>query len=340
MSSDLGGFLNSQADMAKCAQMIVQDCADVKSDENVLVISDDNQSANVYKSLFNAAHTMGAKATLLITPTPVPAIIGEPAQTPESILAAARAADCVIYCGRSAAGKKLIDLIEFEKKSRMLIIQKMSEESIIRTTSVDFAEVAAETEKLTGIFEGAKKVEITSRSGTQLTVDITDSKTAVARGSFKINTAHAPHNSKIEFLPTGRIGTFFENKSFDGTIVFDSFFELGLSRTGVELSVKNGRVAEVKGRGAEQWYLEALRRLFKLDANANNIGEIGLGTHPKARLVGSYEDFGVLGSIRIGFGSIRGVKSIFRSGCIFMGGTMKVDGKVLVDNGELRPWYA
>jgi 2,5-dihydroxypyridine 5,6-dioxygenase len=335
MSSDIGGHLDSKADMAKCARKIVEYCADVKPSETIIVISDDSQSDNVYQSIFNAAHSIGAKATLMITPTPEYGIVGEPLQSQESVLAAARIADCVISCGLTSVGKKLLEVIEFEKKSRMLMVQKMSEDSIIRTTSVDFAQVADETEKLTGTFETAKEVEITSPSGTQITIDITGSRTAVARGSFKIDTPHAPHNSRIEFLPSGRIGTFFENKMFNGTIITDSFLDLGVAKAGVELVVKNGRVAEVKGRNADQWYVDSLRALFKLDANANNIGEIGLGTNPRARLVGSYEDFGVLGSIRIGFGSIGSTKSVFRSGCFIMNGTMKLDGKTLVDHGEL-----
>lgn len=336
MSSDIRGYLNSRADMAKCSRKIVEFCADVKPGENVVVTSDDGQSANVYQSIFNAVHSVGAKATLLITPTPEYNIPGEPLQSQESLLAAARTADCLISCGKTSPGKRLLEVIEFEKKSRMLMVQRMSEDSIIRTCSVDLTQVANETERLAEIFEKAKEVEITSPSGSQLTIDVSGSKTAVARGSFKIDTAHAPHNSRIEFLPSGRLGTFFENKRFDGTIVSDSFLDLGLAKAGVEFSVKNGRVVEIKGRSVEQWYVDSLRSLFKLDANANNIGEIGLGTHPSARLVGSYEDFGVLGSIRIGFGSIGSTKSIFRSSCFIMNGTMKLDGKTLVDHGELK----
>lgn len=342
MSTDLGGYLNSGADMAKCARKIVEYCANVKPGESVVVMSDDFQSPSVYNAIFNAACALDADATLMVFPTPATRIIGEWVKTPSTFVAAAKAADCVIFCGKTHIGKQLYDAVEFDKKNRMLMIQGMSEESLIRTTAVDFEKVADESEKLCATFDRASEVEVTSPSGTKITVPIIGSHSNIARGSFRIETKHAPHSSRIEFLPCGRIGTFVD-RPMDGTVVMDGFLGLGLARAGAELEIRGGRVTQVRTKGADQWYVDTLRKLFKLDSWASKVVEVGIGTHPNARMSGSYEDYGVLGSIRLGFGgsSNPADKTIFHSDCFILGGTMKVDGQTLVKDGELiAPGFA
>ena len=332
----------SQADMARSAKMIVEFCADVKEGEKIVVASDDAQSPNVYQSIFNAAHCSGADASLLVFPTPEWNVVGEWVKTPQSLLSIAKSSDCVIYCGVRHLSRDFYDVFESkEGKSRLLMVQGMSEESIIRTMPIDYANSSSESDKLIELLNRSQKVEVTSPNGTNIVADISDSSSAMARGTFKISTDGQPHGGKIEFLPAGRIGTFFVNVPINGSIIIDGFLGLGLCNGTVELKVVEGRVSEVIGsEGAEQWYLESLRKLFKLDENANHVGEIGIGLHPKARLVGSYEDYGVRGSIRFGFGnswskSGKKVASVLHSDCFVMGGTMRIDGKTIISNGEI-----
>ncbi|MFC1956158.1 hypothetical protein ACFLWZ_06540 [Chloroflexota bacterium] len=142
-------------------------------------------------------------------------------------------------------------------------------------------------------------------------------KSAGANGTFRTLdcSISVPHPNTVEFLPSGRIGTFVGPDKVDDVIKIKSFLGLGITHGLVSLTVEKSRVTKVKGEGAEQWYVETLRRLLFQDENSNFVCEVGIRLNPATRLTGCYEDYGVQGAARYGFGSNHfvGAKSIFHS---------------------------
>src|SRR5690606_6394907 len=108
-----------------------------------------------------------------------------------------------------------------------------------------------------------------------------------------------------------------------GVIVIEhSMDNLGLLDEPIELTVRDGRVQEIRGgRSAE-----ALRRLLaESDDNATNLAEFAIGTNPAARLTGNLAtDKKVRGSVHVAVGD-----------SLSLGGTVRSD--VHLDGMLLKP---
>jgi len=118
-------------------------------------------------------------------------------------------------------------------------------------------------------------------------------------------------------------------------LVFDS---MGSTVTQpLEITVKDGWAKRFDGPDAAR--LESL--LKAADKNAYNIGELGIGTNPKARITGKVlEDEKVLGTVHIALGdntSYQGghTKSKIHLDGILFQPTVKVDAHLLMQRGEL-----
>jgi len=103
------------------------------------------------------------------------------------------------------------------------------------------------------------------------------------------------------------------------------------------ITVKNGWAQRFQGPDATQ--LESL--LKSADKNAYNIGELGIGTNPNARLIGVVlEDEKVLGTVHIALGDntsyVDGhTKSKIHEDGILLQPTVKIDGRLIMKDGEL-----
>lgn len=342
------GFLNSQLDMAKVAKIIVEYCADVKPGENVIIASDDAQSRNVYVSLTAAAATAGAEANLLLYPTPKTDIFGNRITLPKALKSVLRDADVVFLCGMRTPSFEVYRIVEGEERvsnARVIMMEGMTEESIIRTIPVDYAAINKKTSELIDLFNKTHLVHVTCPKGTDVTFDITGSQSVGADGTFKKldYPVSVPH-SKVAFLPAGRIGTVAATGgkplTVNGVIKIKSFLGLGVTYGVVSLTIKDSKVTEVRGEGAEQWYVETLRQLLFQDGYSRVCVEVGIGLNPAARLTGCYEDYGLEGAARFGFGETFGHGITLRKGSSFhsdgftLGVNMELDGKALIKDGE------
>lgn len=342
------GFLDSRLDMAKAAKIMVEFCADVKPGENVIITSDDAQSRNVYMSLTAAAATAGAEASLLLYPTPKPEIFGNRIPLPKALKSVLRDADVVFLCGMRTPSFEVYQMVEGEghvSNARVMMMEGMTEESIIRTIPVDYAAINKKTSELIEVFNRTHLVHVTCPKGTDVTFDITGAQSVGADGTFKKldYPVSVPHPT-VAFLPAGRIGTVAsaggDPLKVNGVIKLKSFLGLGVTYGVISLTIKDSKVTEVNGEGAEQWYVETLRRLLFQDDYSRVAVEIGIGLNPDARLTGCYEDYGLQGAARFGFGETFGHGITLRKGSSFhsdgftLGVTMELDGKALIKDGE------
>ena len=327
------GFLNSQLDMAVTAKIIAEYCANIQPGDNVIVISDDAQSRNVYTAITAAAAAAGAEASLLLYPTPKTDIPGDRIEAPRVIESVANGADIIILCGMKIPTHDYRIFSEV----KVVMMTGMTEESIIRTIPVDYVAINKETSRLISLFNETRQIHVTCSQGTDVTFDTIGAQSQGANGTFrKLAYPMGSARESMHFLPAGRIGTFVGPDKVEGVIKIKSFLGLGITHGLVSLTVEKSRVTEVKGEGAEQWYVETLRRLLFMDENSNFVCEIGVGTNPAARLTGCYEDYGVQGSVRYGFGGSRhfGVDSRLHSDGFILGATMECDGKIVIKEGE------
>jgi leucyl aminopeptidase (aminopeptidase T) len=182
--------------------------------------------------------------------------------------------------------------------------------------------------KIARILEKGKNVEITTPSGTKLTMNIEGRTPEQDTGLF-----HKPGNWGN--LPAGEACLAPVEGTTQGTLVIDTMGKI--VKQPLIITVKNGRVQRFQGPDAIQ--LEAL--LKSADKNAYNIAELGIGTNPNARLTGVVlEDEKVLGTVHIALGDntsyVGGhTKSKIHEDGILLQPTVKIDGRLIMKNGEL-----
>jgi len=194
--------------------------------------------------------------------------------------------------------------------------------------TADYKDIANRTMKIAKILEKGKNVEITTPSGTRLTMNIEGRTPDRDTGLF-----HKPGDWGN--LPAGEACLAPVEGTTRGTLVIDTMGKI--VKQPLIITVKNGRVQRFQGPDAAQ--LEAL--LKSADKNAYNIAELGIGTNPNARLTGVVlEDEKVLGTVHIALGDntsyVGGhTKSKIHEDGILLQPTVKIDGRLIMKNGEL-----
>jgi leucyl aminopeptidase (aminopeptidase T) len=98
---------------------------------------------------------------------------------------------------------------------------------------------------------------------------------------------------------------------------------------------ENGRATEIRGNKG------LVKRLDYSGPKSRNLAEFGIGTNPRARLIGNVlEDEKVLGTCHIALGDNSTFGGRVRVGIhvdgIILKPTVKLDGKILMENGRLK----
>ena len=128
----------------------------------------------------------------------------------------------------------------------------------------------------------------------------------------------------------------------NGIIVADGsipYVGIGVLEEPVTLKVKNGRIVEITGGRQAEMLKNDLAE--KNDPNVYNIAEHGVGLNPKCHFCGfMLEDEGVYGSCHIGIGTSTNLGGTVKASChydvIMKNGTIKADGKILMENGIVK----
>jgi len=171
--------------------------------------------------------------------------------------------------------------------------------------------------------ENAKKVRITSDNGTDFSANVEgrewvkDDGMIHEKGSF--------HN-----LPAGETAVAPLEGTSQGTIVIDKMAFYG---EGIRYTIENGFVEKIQGSERLEKEVNKVGRL------ARNIAEIGIGTNPKARIIGNIlEDEKVFGTVHIAVGnslSLHGKVDVpLHIDGIIPEPTLEVDGEVLIKDGK------
>jgi leucyl aminopeptidase (aminopeptidase T) len=194
--------------------------------------------------------------------------------------------------------------------------------------TADYTKVAKLTNKVAEILEKGDTAKITTPSGPNLTMSIKDRPPLRDTGLYHKKGAWGN-------LPAGEVCLAPVEGTTQGTLVID---HIGIEvKQPVKITVKDGWAREFIGPDAAK--LEA--KLKTADKNAYNIGELGIGTNPKARITGAIlEDEKALGTIHIALGdntSYPGghTKSKVHLDGILFQPTVWIDKRLLMKNGKL-----
>lgn len=200
--------------------------------------------------------------------------------------------------------------------------------------SADYEEIAALTHALVDWLRGRSSVHITTQLGTDL-------RLSVAGREWQPDTGVIRGQGVLGNLPAGEVYVAPIEDSAEGVLVIDeSLPDLPLSEP-VRLVFEKGRVVRIEG-GEGARHLEALIAEGESKPEgewSRVIGELGIGTNPKARLMGNLmTDEKVAGTIHVAIGrnTFFGGENpapIHEDGVVGRP-TMRVDGELLIDAGR------
>jgi aminopeptidase len=161
--------------------------------------------------------------------------------------------------------------------------------------TVDFEKMDANIRRLAGRLEGAGQARITTKKGTDLTIDLAGRK-------FYMDTGIARMPGRFTNLPAGEL--FIAPVSANGVAVIDvTMGRLGKLMSPLTLTFKGGIVTSIEGERSKE--LESL--LGSFGPNARKIAELGIGMNPKARVCGLLvEDEKVGNTVHVALGDSHG----------------------------------
>lgn len=307
-------------DLMRGARIAVNQCMNIKPWERVIIITDKKMPIELSESLTKAVKEAGAESKIQSIPsrevngTEPSKEIAELMRTPNALFIPT-SWSLSHTASRREATKVGVRIASMPKVTKFSFTQG--------GLTADYREVKRLTEIMLKKLENAKRVRITSDNGTNFTAMINDREWMRDDGMI---------HEKGDFcnLPAGEAAVAPVEGTSQGTIVVDKMAFYG---EGVKYTVKDGFAETIKGSERLEKEVNEIGRM------ARNIAEIGIGTNPKARVIGNIlEDEKVYGTVHIAIGnnlSFGGSIDIpLHVDGIILKPTLEVDRKILIKDGE------
>lgn len=313
-------------ELSEVAQRIVSQLAGTESGEEVLILADP-RTATVASSLTTAARAVGAEASLLVVPE-ADVHGNEPMDVAAEAMAAADVAFTVTTHSITHTHARLD---ASDAGTRVVILRGVTEDLMLDGgVNTDYEWLRETTAAVREALDAASGAQVTSPTGTDVWMDLTDRPAFALDGFF--------HDYGFSALPPGEAPTSPVEGSAEGKVVIDySMDSIGLLEDPLELTFEDGAVTSVDGGMAA----DRLRQLMEGVENAGNMAEFAIGTNPDARLVGNLaEDKKKLGTVHFAIGdneSLGGsVQCDIHLDGVVLNPTVMLDDTTIMTEGDLH----
>jgi len=302
------------------ARIAVNQCMKVKPGEKVLIITDKKMPKELSEALMNAAREVGTQCELKLM-EPLNVNGQEPSKEIAELMKTPDALFLVTYRSLSHT-KARRDATE--AGVRIASMPTVTEFSFSEGgLTANYRRVKELTEKMYEKIKDAKILRITSDNGTDFTA------TVEGKGWVK-DDGSIDHPGSWHNLPAGEVGTAPIEGTSQGIVVIDKMSFYG---EGIRWSVKNGFAEKIEGSERLEKEVDEVGKM------ARNIAEIGIGTNPKAGIIGNIlEDEKVFGTVHIALGnnlSYDGSVDVpLHIDGIILKPTLEADGEVLIKDGK------
>ena len=314
------------------ARKVVRVLARVKPGEKVAIVAD-TDTMTVAEALAVAALELTPEVVTTVM-TPV-AVDGD--EPPAIVAAAMLAADVALLpvsysISHSTATRKAL-----EKGTRVLSLPATTPDQLVRGgAEADFEAASPKVRKMAELLGNASSAHLTTPKGTDCRFQL----------SGRPGNAHdciLDRPGKFSAFPNIEANTSPVDGTAEGTIVFDGSIpnlRIGPLRTPVACTVEKGNIVKVEG-GPEA---DMIRKVWAEmgDASVYNIAQLAIGLNPAIyMLTGVWaQDHGAFGTVHIGIGTSANLGGTTKAACHFDGmmyrPTLKLDGKIVLEGGELR----
>jgi len=354
--------------LAEAADVAIREVLTVKKGEHVLIVT--NPIEDVYKvsqALYAACLKAKAAPTLIVQPKKTPFDFAEP-----SVISAIKSEPDVIISisaekmgkDREALAKPYIGLdgkpythifdhlLYGLKKTRAFWSPEVTADMFVRTVPLDYAKLRETCSKIEASMKGAKTVHVQTDLGTDIKVGVQGRKPFKDDGDFR-------EPGKGGNLPAGevyispKLGKSYGVIVIDGSITLDKTIVI---KKPIEVTVEKGHVTKIEGgsdakqlrdyvqKAGERPYEMvktselSLEKAKEYSKNATNLGELGIGLNPKAKIIGNVlEDEKVLGTVHfaIGYNYDRDALALIHSDGILKNPTITINGKTIMRKGKM-----
>ena len=301
------------------AKIAVNQCMNIKPDEEVLIITDSKMPRNLSESLKKATDEIGAKCTIKFMKP-----IKENGQEPSPEIAELMKKPDALFLVTSASISHTKARRDASKSGvRIASMPTVTEFSFTEGgLTADYKKVKELTEKMYEKLKDVKIIRIKSENGTDFTSSVKGRKWDKDSGIIERN--------HFDNLPSGEVCAAPVEGTSQGIVVIDKMEKYGEK---IKYTVKNGFIEKIEGSKLLE------KTVDEIGHNARNIAEIGIGTNPKARIIGNIlEDEKVFGTVHIAIGnnlSFGGSVDVpLHLDGIILKPTLEVDGKIVIKNGK------
>ena len=201
--------------------------------------------------------------------------------------------------------------------------------------TADFLAIRRQAERLAELWRSTRAVRITSPAGTDLTAQV-EGRAPMA---WLTGIVHRPGEASA--LPGGEVSLPPIEGTSEGVVVWERVAsDLGAIADPVRIDVRAGRAVAFSG-GAQA---TQLRELVERIRDADNIGEIGIGLNPAARISDEItESKKALGTVHIALGDSANeygglVECDVHLDGLVMAPTVEFDGRAVVVDGRHVYW--
>jgi hypothetical protein len=332
--------------------MIYREMCNLQSGTNVLIISDSRTPPHVVSAFMGGAMAMGAKVMVAQNATPPPPSVQPGIKWNPMVIAASTEADLIVDLAVGYA-QFMVDAVL--RGARIISPGDGTgghhvDESLMRTLlTVDIHKLRREANHIAALLTQANTLHITSEEGTDIVFD-TEGLSGDANNGFLWDPDKDEWRSSWETLniacpgitlPKGRGNGVI---AIDGFILYEPAYDHECPPSPVYLTIENGKVVHIEGHplfaGRLRHWLESLPD----DSGCYGPVHLNLGTNPRAMMTQHLEFECIRGTGVFGFGDnsmlapltghdFETVRSDVHWDLLIMRPTMKLDDKVVVENG-------
>ncbi|NOT62633.1 MAG: aminopeptidase [Acidobacteria bacterium] len=213
--------------------------------------------------------------------------------------------------------------------------------------NADYAQLQAEGEKYRQLLAAAKEIHLTHPNGTDLKVKIEKRPVFVSDGVVSAEDVKRGHPATTVFLPAGEVYVTAVPGTAEGRFVVDHELYVGASGStpieGLTFDFKAGKMVSATARSGLEAFNKTYNRVTgKRAEGKDEFGVINLGINrnlvlgPKAKS----GDYAPAGMVTVGFGGNEQYGGTNKAAggweSNLPGCTLKLDGKVVVENGVLK----
>jgi leucyl aminopeptidase (aminopeptidase T) len=258
--------------VATIARRVVLDYLGIRPGERFAIVVDTRTDDEVPRELARAALDAGGD--------PVVVTIAPRARSgtePPGPAAAAMAAADVVLCAASTSLYHTTAKAAAQRAGARGVFNAPFRADAWRNGAMtaDFVAIRARAERLAALWRRTREVRVTSPAGTDLRA------TVAGREPMAWLTGICRNPGEVSALPGGEVSLPPVEGTSEGTVVWERVAsDLGLLEGPVTITVRGGRAIGIVGGPSA----ERLREIVATVRDADNIGEIGIGLNPAARI--------------------------------------------------------